>query len=602
MKKKNYVTLLSAAMAFLMLWGSFSPLAVNAATDNAYASGLQVFIDEGSHSQLVECPDAVYMEYAELLRTDHIALQTMHLLGLIYGGLIHNDTIEPGKELYKQALLNIIRTYDEENAEIIAQQNLQHDTKEFEDYLQDAVGGELDWFEVIGASDWLDKKLGFEEGVALSVIYEMAKDPSDLAKGMSALKTTLQNYEKYDDFLQLIVAEADGELKLAAAELSVGLSEVMKTRLLAYADLVKDSAEDYAKLFVCEMFEESFFTTLEEVIGKHIGNISYLQAFQTVKLGVDIGKILGNLAVGAEDVLAYIVEIKAVHDISVILENELDGIMNAFQQDNFNITELDAQNYVAYGNYLISSRIRGQYCMTAIYMQCPGLQILLGEDAVKNAESLYNRLTSNLLNIKNKLDVICNTQQAQVVDALYYEKDLILQPSLIGMWDPQGLKHQIAIPKITLDTAAAEAFNQKIYNNHCGTYELLLSDQEDTMIFQSSYEYKVYNGVAAIAVLDGIAVQCGGGNFYYKVYYYSINEDRELTMSEYLEAIGTDYNTVLSRIMASDAYMEATQDAWEPITDMTDCLLDENGTSAFFINTATMDGWSEIETISVLDG
>lgn len=403
MKKKTNIRLLSAVMSLVILCGLLSPTMASAASSNAHTSGLQKFFDEGNHVQLVDCPDAVYMEYAEQLRTNPVGSISMTVLGLIYGGFNALEKVEPNKDRYKEALLNIIRTYDEENAEIIGQQNLQNDTKEFKDYLHDVVDTEMDWLEAIGASD----AMGPAASVALSVINEMAKDEEDLIKGISTLKTTLQNYEKHNAFLRLVAAQAEGELQLAATELSVGLSEVMKVRLLAYADLVKDSSVDYAKMFVCEMFAEDFFNALEEVVDKHIGKITYFQAFQAVKLGVDIGKIAGNILIGAEDVMSYVVEIKAIHDISIILENELNGIKDSFQKDNTKVTETDAQNYITYGNYLISSRVQGQYCMTAIYLQ-PSMQKWLKDSDIENAKSLYNRLTSKLLDTKKNLDAICS--------------------------------------------------------------------------------------------------------------------------------------------------------------------------------------------------
>ncbi len=605
MKKKKIIKIFSAVISLLMLCGSLSPFTVNAGSENSYAKGLQMFFDDGYHDQLVDCADAVYMEYAELLRTDGVAVHTMHLLGLIYGGLFHNDKIEPDKELYKQALLNIIRTYEGENAEAITQQNLLDDTKSLEDYLHDVADIGLSW---LGAVD-TNIKLETGEGVipedvslAVSIINQIPKDAEDWAKGACTLKTTLQLYEKHDIFLRTVEENAEGTLKEAASELRIDQSKVVKAHLCAYGDLAMDSAEDYAKLFVNGIWAEDWIDYIKDKLPFTIPKV-FSRAFQGVTLGVEIGKLVGNLSVGAEDVMAYIVEIKAVHDISVVLENELDCIMGALQKSNSNVTESDVRNYIAYGNYLISSRIRGQYCMTAIYLQ-PGLRNLLLGDADKNAEALYNRLTNNLLNIKKRLDEIIDSgisAASTIVDAVNYEKDVVVHPPLVDVWEPQGIKHQIKIPKVSLNTASAQKFNQKIYNNHCYGYELLLLNQEAHMIFDCTYEYKVYKGVVAIAILDGLMVQAGGGGCSYKVYYYSLNEDRELTFDEYLDALGVKYGTVVSRIMNTDAYKDAMQDAWEPIINMTDCLLDENSTSAFFEDIATMDGWSEIKTTSVLN-
>ncbi len=389
--------MLALLMSAIVLCGLFSPVVVNAKAEDVYADELKEFFDEDTHSQLLEQTDAVYMEYAELLRTERNANIAMNVLGLIYG-----TGSEPCKNDYIQSLINIIRTYEDENAASMTQQNQLDDTKKLKDYLHDVVDIEMSWLGVIGAA----KAMGEDAKIALSVINEMMKDEDDWIKSVGALKTMLQNYEKHDSFLQLVETKADGILKEAAGELRTALSEVMKVRLRAYAELTKNSAEDYAKLFVDEIFADEWKEYLK---GKIKFDISFLDALPAAKLGVDIGKLLGNLTVGAEDVITYVLEIKAVHDISVILEKELGYIKNSVQKDAAKIAETTAQNYMAYGNYLISCRIRGQYCMTAIYMQCPSLRTLLGEEAAQNAEAVYNRLTSNLLSVKKKLDAIKNS-------------------------------------------------------------------------------------------------------------------------------------------------------------------------------------------------
>ena len=406
MKKRNSIKVLSAIMSVIMLCGLISPLEVNATSNSAYTNGLQMFFEDGSHQQLVECTDAVYMEYAEQLRNDPDASFAMSLLSFIYG-----EESEPTKDQYKQALLNIIKTYEEDNAEALMQQNLLDDTRELKDYFQDVVDLEMGWLGVIGAAE----AMGEDASLALSVINEMSKDEGDWVKGVSALKTTLQNYEKYDMFLLLIKNNSQGNLKKAATELRTALSEIMVARLHTYKDLAVDSAEDYAKLFIDEVFSEDWLAFIDKNADIRIPDISLFKACQAAKLGAEIGKLLGNLLVGAEDVITYVIEIKAIHDISVILENELDSFKHSFQKDSTKVTESDARNYIAYGNYLISSRVRGQYCMTAIYMQCSSLRTLLGEDAAKNAESLYNRLTNNLLSIKKKLDAICSGNSLTLV-------------------------------------------------------------------------------------------------------------------------------------------------------------------------------------------
>lgn len=412
MKKNTYIKLISVMMSLVVLFGVISSTMVYAKSDNAYTNRLQMFFDDGNHAQLVNCPDAVYMEYADILRTDSKASIAMIALGIIYGGADYKEKIEPNKDQYMLALVNIMRTYESENAASMTEQNQMDNTKELKDYLFDVVDIELGITNVSGVWDEMKE----EARIAISGMTQSLADMDDWSKGLAVLETTLQNYEKFDIFLQLVETNSEGVLKEAATDLRAGLSELMKTRLSTYGELLLGSAEKAALVFKDAIFDKAWMDWMKSIDVSNASkgykwltnyNIFYFDTLQWITLGVEIGKLVGNLSMGAEDVMAYIVEIKAVHDISVVLENELENIKYSFQKDNSEVTESDVQKYITYGNYLISCRLRGQYCMTAIYLQ-PSLRNLFSGDTAKNAESLYNRLTSNLLNIKKKLDAICS--------------------------------------------------------------------------------------------------------------------------------------------------------------------------------------------------
>lgn len=431
MKKKNSIRILSAVMSLVIVLGLLSPITAKATSDDAYIKGMQTFFDDGSHAQLIDCPQAVYMEYAEQLRSTFKGILATGTLGFLYEGFNCKEKIEPNKDRYKEVLLNIIRTYEEENATALTQQNQMDDKKSLEDYLHDVADMGLDWLD-IGATN-IELKTGKEAlpeniSIAVSVINQIPKDSEDWVKSAGTLKTTLQLYEKYDIFLRAVEKNSTGELKEAASELRADQTQVVNAHLQTFGSLAFDSAEDYAKLFISGIWVEDWINCLDarfpkvrnlinktfiRFSGQPSGLTGY-QIFQAAKLGVDIGKLSGNLLVNAEDILSYVVEIKAVHDISIALETEMEAIMGRFQANNSGITKTDAQNYIEYGNYLISCRIRGQYCMTAIYLHPTIIPICSEEDA-KNAESLYNGLSNNLLDIKKKLDAICSGTSLSLV-------------------------------------------------------------------------------------------------------------------------------------------------------------------------------------------
>lgn len=407
MKKKG-IRILAVAMSVMMLCGLLSPFAVDAQTDSAYVKGLQLFWDQGNHARLVDCPEAVYMEYADLLRTDTTAVVMAYILGFIYEGTEAAHKVEPTKERYKEVLLNIIRTYEAENSEALTQQYLLDDTKSLEDYLYDIADVGLQWATVASKDLKLNKGDAVEPediSLAVSVINQLPKESGEWLKGAAALRATLNLFEKHDTFLCTIEKHADGNLKKAANELRADQTRVVRAHMRAYEELGSDTLYRYGELFIGGIWLDE---KIESVISKlplTFGKLSMDKAWGRAVLGVEFGKIAGNLLAGAEDIMNYLLEIKGARDISVCLEKELNGIMDTLQKDSSKITEADARNYIECGNYLISSRIRGQYCMTAMYLH-PSLRMWYTGEEV--AESLYNRMAENLLSMKKNLSAICS--------------------------------------------------------------------------------------------------------------------------------------------------------------------------------------------------
>jgi len=394
MNSNRFIKVLALVVCLALLCGMGVPVPAAAASEKKEHRGMQQFFEKEGNARLLIRAGVAYMEYAKLLRTD---TGTKALMGMLC--YLYDMDAEPTKAQYKQALAHVIKTYEQENAAQMTQQNRMDTPKGLEDYINDVVGMGVGH---MAAAGWLKESAS----LALSVMDETANSGEEWLKGVSVLKTTLQNYENYENFLALIETKSGGALKEAAKELRQEIADVMQVRLRSYGELAYSTAENYAKLFIDEIFSEDWFDYIQKKMNYPSSLLSLFEGWTAMQLGVEFGTFAGNLLINAEDVLNYLIEIKAVYDISVILEQEVGRIGNNFTADGLKITEEDAQSYVRFGNYLISSRIRGQYCMTAIYVQCDSLRMWYDEQTVNSVQKLYDDLTSYLMSIKADLDLI----------------------------------------------------------------------------------------------------------------------------------------------------------------------------------------------------
>jgi len=185
--------------------------------------------------------------------------------------------------------------------------------------------------------------------------------------------------------------------------------------------------------------------------------------------------------------------------------------------------------------------------------------------------------------------------ESTVIDALNYEKNVIPAEGLEGM-GYEELKHKIRLPKITKTSENANSFNEKLYNQLSGKYEILKNNEEYGAIYEIDYEYKIHNDVLGIVLTYTHAVQAGGANSYYYAYYYDLENDKEISFGEYLSSLNLDKEKLMSLINNTDQFRNefAYVSDYNNIS-IRDCILDNNGTVAYLNNLESMDGWSKIE-------
>ncbi len=184
----------------------------------------------------------------------------------------------------------------------------------------------------------------------------------------------------------------------------------------------------------------------------------------------------------------------------------------------------------------------------------------------------------------------------KVVDAVNYEKDVV---------DGDGLgeafkKHYVILPKITSDTDNAKAFNELLANPYSfdtPAEEILKQGLEGDQIIQISYDATVENNIAAISVrfIDGY--KFSSFDTYYKCFYFDANQDKELTLDEYIAAKGMDKADLLATAENTEEYKNAFQGEFPATAEFEGCIIEGNKVTAYYSGVYTESGYAFTETI-----
>lgn len=135
---------------------------------------------------------------------------------------------------------------------------------------------------------------------------------------------------------------------------------------------------------------------------KIVSNIGTLTS--SWDLGCLIGKMIGNVAVGGEDIINRVTEMMALYDISEILEDKVLELGNEFLEVyGTKDEEKVVGDYVLYSQYLIGCRIRGEYCVYSIAVKDAGLRSYFSKETSETAEMWYQNKTRNILMIQDNL-------------------------------------------------------------------------------------------------------------------------------------------------------------------------------------------------------
>ena len=95
---------------------------------------------------------------------------------------------------------------------------------------------------------------------AIDGLAVLAENTANWIEALSDLETIIQDYEKYDEFLELIEENGNGELKEAATTLRRGMSEAIEIKLNTYAEISNKNFDKYSEFF----FTDVLFTIIKQ--------------------------------------------------------------------------------------------------------------------------------------------------------------------------------------------------------------------------------------------------------------------------------------------------------------------------------------------------
>ncbi len=353
-----------------------------------------------------------YMQLVEEIRKNPLDL---YLLGMI-DKLIETGA-EPDKDKYTEVLINLMMTYEQLEAGKLSEQNKLDKLKTLGDYGNDVLEIGVNSISVI--SGLSESASAMEECVSKAIGYldVLKENTENYLTALSGLEVIMRDYSLYTDLLFLIEDQADGELRMAARQLKNNMERALEIKLETYSEIGNKNFQNYGQFFfneilfdalkMSELYEiDARFAGFTDMVGDFVSKVDTLN--NSWEIGLLVGMLVGNAAVGGENLINRILEEMAVYDISVIIQRKLlDLSMDTIQKaGNQKLTGQELDSYMAYSKYLMGCRVRGEYCLYRILAKDAGLLTMLRKKSAKEAEEYYEKRLEVIEAINEGLDGI----------------------------------------------------------------------------------------------------------------------------------------------------------------------------------------------------
>lgn len=350
----------------------------------------------GRNNELLQGID--YYGYRVFVRDFEDNTLAMEILEII-NNLIGTGS-KPDKEKYMDVLINLMGTYDAENSADIAEQKKQDNLKGAQEYGEDFLDILKDsaslTFSTYPSIDEMDSFFS----TAIEGIYTGKDNLENWVETFSDLETVIQNYGRYDEFLQAVEQNTtDSELKEACSTLRSSMKKATQLRLETYCDVGDENFKNWGEYF----FSDAFFAAVKQMPEYSSddafrffvdGGSNLISKVLTLNaswdLGKKIGTLVGNLTVGGENLINRVLEMMALNNIASALNSEA---INTFKEFGENLgtdkEEALANQYITFLKQLAGCHIRGEYCLYSIISSDAGLLSWFNQKSAQKAEKWY---------------------------------------------------------------------------------------------------------------------------------------------------------------------------------------------------------------------
>lgn len=507
------------------------------------------YISRGDWKMLADSEYYGYLSFTREFRSNSMSMSFLATIDKLI------DTgAKPDKENYMDVLINLIGTYDSENSTDIAKQKEQDNLKGAKEYGEDIIDIAKDSISYFGGSYPAVTEIESYVSHAMEVVYQGKESVENWIETLSELETVIQNYGRYDLFLQTVEENtADKDLKDACSTLRTSMQKAAKIRMESYNDVKDKNFENWSGAF----FSESFFTAVRDMPEYASddtfqffvdGADDFLSKVGTLKssweLGKKIGTLVGNLTVGGENLINRVLEMMALHDINESLRTATLNLQNTFL-DSMGTEEEEglADQYITLLKYVIGCHIRGEYCLYSVVASDAGLLSWFNKQSVQEAEAWYENQAKILSDADAVLDNM--VEQAQMVSNTAMVSDGYTYETI----DNEGNKLTYKLPQINLNGKEIDEINTKIYDEfYTNTILPMVIEPEKTdtsiLCYEVSYEWSIKNDTLSLLVSS----VSNAANINYSAYNISISKKSIMDRAEVIDCSHIKNDEYLNKV------------------------------------------------------
>ncbi|MBR2834870.1 MAG: hypothetical protein IKE43_04040 [Coriobacteriales bacterium] len=378
---------------------------------------LQAFIDMYSDTLMTDSVYA-YPSFVVQYRQNKLANFAVNLADF----LVHTGSNEPDKDTYVEVLVDLIATYDAQNSGDVLYQRSLDDLKTGTDYLTDIAEMGADFITVYTG---VKPTTGIQDGLAAAI--DLLANTVDGINGsideVRRLTALCKNYADYTYLLDAIAEASGGDLAAAAREVDRDLETAFEARLKLIVDNDVQTVGRTLPGYTETLFDDALIPFLKQSnnyrdggsFTKFVDRFDYvLTRFNLLQdswdLGTKIGTLIGDVAVGGEDLILRLRQLCAIYDVSAVLVDKLALLEGTFEVFRGTVGVWDSMDeYVHIAEFLVACRLRGEYSIYSIVAEDAGLLSLINSSNAEEARQWYGRVSKKLSSYQNALPPILFT-------------------------------------------------------------------------------------------------------------------------------------------------------------------------------------------------